>query len=376
MRKLIFTIHGWLGLIAGLFLVLLSLTGALMAFEPEIDHLVHHAVSYVPRGENPLPLATLGRAVIRAFPADTIVAYGPDAAPDLSWAVYLQQRIVYVNPYTGQVLGSLQRPDQWDRWQNNIHQLHLRLAFRDSSDTGKKIMSWAGLALLLMELTGLFLWWKQKTFGLRPRGQSGNRSAAQSRQSLAQSRQSWFDWHNMIAIFSSVFVLLLTLTGVFIGFERSTVPLVEKWTGTSPLEVPDAKPSYTTGAMAISADSAMTVARKALPGAAPFNINIPDTGQVYVARCRFPEDRTPGGRSMVIIDPYTAKPLFIRSSRTAPLVTRIINTNRALHTGDIFGMPSKIILSLACLSVVILFLTGSVMWWKRRRLLYHNRTLL
>lgn len=362
MRKLIFTIHSWLGLVAGLFLVLLGLTGALMAFEPEIDHLVHHAVSYVPRGEKALPLAKLGAAVNRAFPADTIGAYGPNAAPDLSWAVYLQQRTVYVNPYTGQILGSLKRPDKWDRWQNNIHQLHLRLAFRDSNDTGKKIMSWAGLALLLMELTGLILWWKQKRFGIRPRNQNLKKTPG-------RSRQSWLDWHNTIAIFSSVFVLMLTLTGVFIGFERSTVPLVEKWTGTTPLQVPDPKLAYTPGAVAISPDSAMAVACQALPGAFPFNINVPDTGQVYVVYCRFPEDRTPGGRSMIIIDPYTGKPLFTRSSRTAPLVTRIINMNRTLHTGDIFGLPSKIILSLASLAVAVLFITGSIMWWKRRSFL-------
>lgn len=73
---------------------------------------------------------------------------------------------------------------------------------------------------------------------------------------------------------------------------------------------------------------------------------------------------------MVIIDPCTAKPLFIRNSRTAPLVTRIVNTNRALHTGDIFGLPSKIILSLASLAIAILFFTGSIMWWKRRSIIY------
>jgi uncharacterized iron-regulated membrane protein len=360
MRKLIFTIHSWLGLIAGLFLVLLGLTGALMAFEPEIDHLVHHSLSYVTPGEKTLPLATLGRAAIRAFPADTIGGYGPNAAPDLSWAVYLQQRIVYVNPYTGQVLGNLVFPDQWVRWQDKIHQLHTSLALQG---TGKKIVSWAGLALLVMELTGLILWWKQKRFSLRRRSRSRNRTPGQP---PAQSRQTWFDWHNMVGIFSSVFILMLTLTGVFIGFERTTVPLVEKWTGTTPLEVPNPKPLYTAGAIAISPDSAMAVACQALPGAFPFNINVPDTGEVYIARCRFPEDRTPGGRSMVIIDPYTAKPLFIRNSRTAPLVTRIVNMNRALHTGDIYGLPSKIIMSLASLAVAVLFLTGITMWWKRR----------
>lgn len=47
MRKLIFRLHLYIGLVAGLFPGLLGITGSIIAFEPEPDHLLHHRLSYV-----------------------------------------------------------------------------------------------------------------------------------------------------------------------------------------------------------------------------------------------------------------------------------------------------------------------------------------
>jgi uncharacterized iron-regulated membrane protein len=44
----------------------------------------------------------------------------------------------------------------------------------------------------------------------------------------------------------------------------------------------------------------------------------------------------------------------------------MVNANRAIHTGDIFGIPSKTILSLASLMAVMQLMSGLAMWWKRR----------
>jgi uncharacterized iron-regulated membrane protein len=40
--------------------------------------------------------------------------------------------------------------------------------------------------------------------------------------------------------------------------------------------------------------------------------------------------------------------------------------NRAIHTGDILGVPSKILMSLASLAAVAQVITGLTMWWKRK----------
>jgi uncharacterized iron-regulated membrane protein len=350
MRKFIFQVHLYIGLVAGLFLVLMGITGSIMAFEPEIDHLLHHRLSYVDPGDKTLSLAEIGRIVKTAFPADTIAGYRIETSPDLSWQVGLEDKVVFVNQYSGVILGSLVRPDHWDDWLGFIHSLHLRLALRMAGNPGKKIVTWAVVGLLILQLTGLFLWWRQRRITMQWKRPSG---------------WAWFDIHTTVGIVAYLFLLVLTITGLVMGFEEQTRPFFYRITGSQPGNGPDLSVPLSTGAAILPADSAVAIAKRALPGALPFNIPLPGPGEMYEVRCRFPEDRTPGGRSMVFIDPYSGKVLDAESSRTAPAGTRIINLNRAIHTGDLFGIPSKIVMSLASLALVLLFVSGVGMWWKR-----------
>src|SRR5436190_12728255 len=105
MRKLLFNLHLYLALIAGVFVVILGLTGSIMAFEPEIDHLLHAHLSYVAAGEQPLNLAQISSVIAKAFPGEAISGYTLSSAPDLSYQVSLKRGSVYVNQYTGEVLG-------------------------------------------------------------------------------------------------------------------------------------------------------------------------------------------------------------------------------------------------------------------------------
>ena len=46
--------------------------------------------------------------------------------------------------------------------------------------------------------------------------------------------------------------------------------------------------------------------------------------------------------------------------------TRLVILNRAIHTGDLFVLPTKALMSLASLAVVAQAVTGLMMWWRRR----------
>ncbi len=39
---------------------------------------------------------------------------------------------------------------------------------------------------------------------------------------------------------------------------------------------------------------------------------------------------------------------------------------RQLHMGQAFGLANQIVLTLACLSMVVMAFAGGAMWWKRR----------
>lgn len=67
------------------------------------------------------------------------------------------------------------------------------------------------------------------------------------------------------------------------------------------------------------------------------------------------------------LDQYTGKVLWVMSSRTAPAGTHLVTLNRAIHTGDLFGMPTKILMSLASLMAVVQVVSGVLMWVRRRQ---------
>jgi len=112
----------------------------------------------------------------------------------------------------------------------------------------------------------------------------------------------------------------------------------------------------------------IATARETIPGAAPTRIYLACQGngpdQVDL---RFPEEHTPSGRSGVAFDPKSGAVLNIVSSRTAPISFRATDMwNREIHTGDIFGWPTKILAALFSFSLAILSVTGPLMWLNKK----------
>src|SRR5258708_34097379 len=94
-----------------------------MAFETELERALHPHRSYVtPQGQR-LSLAQIGAAVRRAYPNDTIGAYVVGTRPNFSYEVGLERAAVFVNPYTGEILGEQTRPN----WLNTVPQLPTHL---------------------------------------------------------------------------------------------------------------------------------------------------------------------------------------------------------------------------------------------------------
>ncbi|HVS94272.1 MAG TPA: PepSY-associated TM helix domain-containing protein [Mucilaginibacter sp.] len=351
MRKFFFKLHLWASLTVSPLLLIFAVTGSLMAFEPELDHLLHAKLYYVKQGDHALSLAQISESVNRSFPKDTINQYYLSTDPGISYQVSTNNRTVYIDQYSGQVLGTATGPDFWNKAQDFIHQLHLRLAFRDKHDTGGVIISWAAVIMLLILPSGLVLWWKQKRITVRKK---------------SKGRQAWFDLHSMIGVLIFLFLLVPALTGVIMGFGKVTTPLMYTITSSKPTMQPDTKIDVPAGVQMISADSAYHIAQNAIPGAKPFDIFAFGAGQAYYIRCRFPEDLTPGGRSTVIVNSYTGQVMYAQGSRTAPAGTRLQILTRAIHTGDVFGIPTKFLGLVVCLALTLQIFSGLKMWWMRK----------
>jgi uncharacterized iron-regulated membrane protein len=206
--------------------------------------------------------------------------------------------------------------------------------------------------LLFLVLSGLYLWWPLKRVTIKW---------------SANARRIHFDLHNTSGIYSALFLLVLGITGIVVHFDDSLETFLHEQAGTK--KIPRSLPSAgQPGDKSISPDDAVAIALAELPGTKALSLSLPANPKgSFVVAVRFPEDLTPGGRSFVNVDRFSGKVLALQNSRTVAAGTRTIITNRAIHTGDIFGYPSKILVSLSSLMLVIQAITGYYMWWKKLR---------
>jgi len=353
MRALVLKIHLWLALVTGAFIFIVALTGAALVFEAEIDRALNAKTSYVtPRGAA-LPVEAIVARAHDAFPdmkVDDVVI--PDR-PDLSCRVRMKAAIdfsVFVNPYTGDILGmrDLSTGDFGRGFARTIHLLHARLM---GGLAGKYVVGAITVITLVIIVSGLYLWWGRKIPRVLWSG-------------------SWkrvnFDLHNVFGFYAAPFLVYVTLSGVIMSFEGYTDPFLRRHFNTRPDIVPRVKSTVIEGATRLSADAALRVADEALPGAVTTIISVPATPtDAFRVTRRFPEDRSGAGRSRLYIDQYRGQVLYLKSTRTDEVGTKIVNIKRGVHTGDFLGWPTRIIAFISCLFLVGQIVTGVLIWWTR-----------
>lgn len=360
-RKLILSIHLYLGLAAGLFLAILGLTGTVMAFESDLDHWLHPDLWYVSAGRRVLPENELISIAQNRLKAKVLMVQFPRAANLAQRIQMLDGTLIYLNPYDGSILGTKLGPSNSDRVMGYIHQIHLRLVPdpRETpklADVGKTVVSCAGLILLLLIPTGIFLWWREKRLTVQFKA--------------ANFKMPWYrtfhDTHKALGIYVSFFLLVASFTGVLIGFSFG-----EKFfysiTRSAPPARADSYPStFVPHVNPIMADEVLDIARRSLPDATPVVLVRPlRAAGSYTVLMRVPEETSEAVHSYVTIDQYSGKVLNVHDFRKESLGYRAIRFNRSIHTGDIFGLFSHIVMSLSSLAVVAMVITGFVIWRKK-----------
>lgn len=346
MRKTIFNLHLYGALIVGLFVVTIGVTGSIMAFEDDLDRLFNPRLFTVEPAGAPLPVADLFHAASTAYPGQKINLLRLPQGPTRSAMFTVRgPKQVFLNPYNGQILGerSSNTPLQ------AIHTTHLRLFM---GKAGGNVVASVTAVLLLLVLSGLYLWWPLKRFSVKWK---------------ASARRVNFDLHNASGIYSAAFLLVLGITGIVIHFDNEIEKYLHQREGTTPIG--RNKPSVVQpGATRISPDQAIQSALAALPGTSALMVGLPANPKAsYIIGVHYPEDLTPGGRSWANVDQYSGNVLSFQSSRTAPAASRVIIVNRAMHTGDILGYPSKMLVAVSGLMLIIQAITGYYMWWKKVR---------
>lgn len=357
-------LHLYAGLLAAPLLFALGLTGSFLVFEYPIDHLLNHQLAYVQIGAGKRPLSVLLENIRREYPSASVLTFAlspSSPAPDLAYTAQIQlpnlqtPSTVYVDQYTGNVLG---KKDGLS-FATSVHEFHTDLLVGESG--ALVVMMTAGL-LILISASGLVLWWPRKILNVRW---------------TASGKRVTFDLHNTVGFYSFLFMLLFGVTAVVIHWQSRWLPMTNH-----ALHLSDNEPDFRVtapqaGSKLVMLDAVAERAWEAVPGARLTQINMPGNRGIYRAWLKFPEDGTPLGRSFVLVNAYSGGVLYARSARSVHVPTRFFREwNRELHTGDVLGLPTRILACVMSLALPLLAVTGPLFWWRKRRTFANRKAAL
>ncbi|MGH8684577.1 MAG: PepSY-associated TM helix domain-containing protein [Nitrosospira sp.] len=356
-RRVVFNFHLYIGLAAGLFLVLSGLTGSMIVFREEIETLAHPELMETAGHGERAPVQAVLNAVRHTYPQDKLLSVRMPRTPQQTYLLKMNDAhglFVYADPYSGKLLGAFRQEDTFMGW---IALLHTELLI---GERGKNILGASALLLICMGVTGLFLWWPPNGIRKLSRGFKIDWQAPW--------KKLIFDMHRALGIYTALFLLIIAFTGVSLVFNNTMAGLTNFLTGSPSRPAPplsDLPAAVSTGP---SLDELLNHADRILPGPTTW-INLPQTPQApLVVRKKMPEESHPNGRNFIYFDQYTGEILLIENALMAPSGTRIYNTFYPLHVGIIGGLPTRILQVIIGFSPLILFATGFIMWRNRRKI--------
>ncbi|MFM0128474.1 PepSY-associated TM helix domain-containing protein [Paraburkholderia sediminicola] len=414
--------HFYAGLFVMPFLVVLAITGTLYCFQPQIEPLLYPQRLIVePQATPRLTEDALLAKARAAMPADARAVTAPiTRAPDRSTEFIFrladgEKQSVYLNPYSGEVLGTLsveRRFMQMDRM------FHRKLLL---GKPGELLMELAACWTLVMIGTGIALWW--------PREKTTARAALVPRLSL-QGRALWKNLHAVMGIWLALGALIFVLSGLpwtgswgkqfkalataanlgappgsWGGLPlRSALPGVraDKHAGTADTGAETQSGPGEHGAHQANMDSMPGMVMDDLPlpltpwavGNTPvpqsanahavqalplgrivalveslgvqsgYDIVLPTSATGVYTVSYFPAD--PKDERTLYIDQYSGTVLKDIRYGDYGAVSKAVSYGTSLHMGRYFGTANQILCAAISLGLAGMAVTGCVMWWKRR----------
>jgi uncharacterized iron-regulated membrane protein len=330
LRRALLWLHRWAGVLAGLVVLVIAVTGGALVFENTIQRWLRpelypqQATAKSERAPISIALAKVPRAQGLRLPRDEsdalVIFAGPQA--------------FHFNPRDGTQLGARPRMGGWEQ---TMLKLHVNLL---QGPTGGTVVVVATCITLGLALTGLWLWWPLRIWGIR-RG--------------SNFRRFNLDLHSVAGLYSSIFLLILGTTGLTLRYMHGEHP--------HPPQVSFVQPDRPL----LSVDEAIVKAEAALPGARAASVEMPPPQRpVFRIQLAFPEDGSPAGRSVAFISRLDGRVLDLHSSREGTLMEKYQMAQLSIHIGSIGGTTTRWLAFLTCVALVLQILSGYVLWLKRQ----------
>lgn len=358
LRKIIFWCHLPVGAIAGVVILIMCVTGVLLAYEKQITLWADtHAYKSAPPSAEArhLPVATLienARNSRGTNPASITVRSDPSAPAEIGFG--RETTPLFVNLYTGRVLGEgsqgvrnfFRTMTDWHRWLG---------AKGDNRNVARAITGACNLGFLFLVISGFYLWWP-RNWNLK-----SVRNVVWFRRGLPAKARD-FNWHNTIGFWSSVPLFIVVLSSVVISYTWAG-NLVYRIVGETP---PAPRANQQNASARENKDMALTVndldtawlraeqqvgdwqsISLPLSNASQLTFNIDTgTGGQPQKRAQLVLDRTTG--EVVRWEPFSS---YTRGRQLRSIL-------RFAHTGEVLGIAGQTIAGAVSLGGAVLVVTG------------------
>lgn len=262
---------------------------------------------------------------------------------------------VLIDPVSLQVLETQQAMTGWLRF---FHDLHGHLFI--SGGLGRELVGWLGVALLVLGCSGLYLWWP------RP----GQWKAAFIVRHTAKGLRFNRELHGAVGIWSLLLFMLVNFTGVYLAFPQQISAAVNTvWPGRDMRAAMfQARVEPMRGVQPMGVNEAVELARSKVPEGRFLNafLSIRPDQAMRIGLIR--ADHMDGAPIVtVIIDPFRKSVVDVFDPRTMTTGERIVAWQRALHYGIGLGGGYKFLVFVSGVIIPVFAITGFLMWWIKRR---------
>ncbi|MCF0055920.1 PepSY domain-containing protein [Dyadobacter sp. CY356] len=364
-KKINAWLHLWLGLISGIIVFIVALTGCILVFEQEFKSLTQPWL-HVKRPANAeylLP-SVIKSKVSAKFPGKEISGiwyYGLERTATVSMN---SDSTVYINPYTADVVSLVNEEDFFHFILDGHTSLWIEAKI-GKKKVGQLIVCYATLIFFVLLISGLILWWPKKW-------NKSNRDKSFKIKWSAKFKRINYDLHNVLGFYSLIVALVITMTGLVMGFAWFSQGVY--WLssgGKSPAPYINSVSDTTKAAGDVMLKNVDLAFKRGITEIGTYNknaiiVSFPDEPSEPIELCT---DMYNGSWRYVYLDQYTLKELpstqvHIDKLKLADWLKR---RNYAIHVGAIGDIPTKIIYFLASLICATLPLSGAYIWWGKSR---------
>lgn len=360
-------LHLWLALSIGLLFVVAGLSGSIIAFDHALDERLNPSLLLVseeitqPRLSYDTMLTTArAYATERGLYVSGLQAPRLPNSTQMFWMRSLDKSAgwttyeIFIHPYNGKVLG--QRT--WGEYFTSfVYMFHHTLWL---GKTGKLILGYCAIGMLLMLFSGLYVWW--------PRGQGEKRwRAALTLKRKAGVLRRLLDFHRVVGVYGLLTLVVVVSTGIYAVFPE----FFRETAGATPmLRAAQHEQSFDA---AISVEEAISRMNDAQPESRFNRIYFGNGKEDFLLTLSTPEDpRAEHGYNRLTLDPSTGEVREQRRWSEASNTDLFFGWMFPLHSGDAFGQVGRIIVLITGLLPTVLMVTGCWRWLRKRR---HGKAL-